>query len=680
MSTLIKLISAVLLLITLFLPTDARAVKRCENIFDAVVSVSVIGDLRDRIEQLPDDGCLVVNLLRGVNGESAIMFTDNYGGGNTALPDIRGIQRVEIISDGSATMYGSDAVGGVINVIDSSQLDIRGTGIRDFRRSGNGGAFVAKDSATLTFTGSWFQGNTTSGFGGVVSVEGSAHLACTDCRFKENSASIGGGAIHWTGSSTGFINRSWFGGNTASSFACDVNLETLGIFRFESSVVFKNSQLSSSCSQGSGDQPLSGMWFHGSTGANPMDWFNSTGNTYLSGSAFTTNEVQWGNATPAGAKPPSTKDLCNDFGTGAFSSLGYNIAEDGSCNLTDDTDLPNTDAMFAEDSDGLLIPQPGSPAIDTGPTDVDFYLGETLATHPCGTRDMRGVARPQDANGDGVFECDRGAIEIQGAGQIVDGHSAAFFNALRDGEGQYVELINDTTAVVYTFTYRPDGSGPAWFIGVGTIVGNAIVIDEVLRPIGTSFGNDFDSREIENTVMGGQNMIFPDCAASAPGGLVTFSGNKDEGYEAVITRAQRLSHITGCGSQTPHPNAGLSGSYFLPSRNGEGIVVQWLPNGDVLVVFFTYDDNDNQMWVIGIGQANGSTVTMDALYASSYTKWGTQFDPAEVTLSPWGTFTLTWTICGGVQFVYNSTVGTFGSATREYIRLSTIRGTSCTDP
>ena len=86
--------------------------------------------------------------------------------------------------------------------------------------------------------------------------------------------------------------------------------------------------------------------------------------------------------------------------------------------------------------------------------------------------------------------------------------------------------------------------------------------------------------------------------------------------------------------------------------------------------------NDNQMWVIGIGQADGNSVTMDALYASSSTQWGSDYDAAEVTLSPWGTFELIWTICNGVQFKYTSTVGTFGSATRELVRLSTLLGTS----
>ena len=130
---------------------------------------------------------------------------------------------------------------------------------------------------------------------------------------------------------------------------------------------------------------------------------------------------------------------------------------------------------------------------------------------PCGYRDLTGLGTPQDGNGDGIFECDTGAIEAQGSGSIEAGHSAAFFNLARNGEGQYVELINENLAVVYTFTHRPDASGSAWFIGVGNIVENSIVIDELLRPIGTSFGDQFDTGSIDNLDLGGQSMVFNDC-------------------------------------------------------------------------------------------------------------------------------------------------------------------------
>jgi hypothetical protein len=453
--------------------------------------------------------------------------------------------------------------------------------------------------------------------------------------------------------------------------------ESDGIYRFDAGFVAEGSQFSGGCTQAGWEMPngaafsyASGI-FYDDEAIHATDWLSSYNSYY--GTRADLPQLM-ADSGPGG----KTEALCEDFGTGAFMSQGYNLAEDNSCGLNQPTDITNTNGQTAVNEHGIYVPQAGSPLIDSGETDALVFPGETLESLPCGYKDLMGLGRPQDANDDGVFECDRGAVEVAGPGALTPGHSAAFFNPLRDGEGQYVEMINADTAVVYTFTHRPNGNGSAWFIGVGDVVGNSIVIDDLLRPAGTSFGSQFDSAEIEIAPAGGQSMVFNDCQAAAPGGSVAFSGDVDLGYEALITRAQRLSNILGCGgSLTPHPNAGLSGSYFLPARDGEGIVVQWLPNGQVLVIFFTYDLNGDQQWVIGIGDSDGFSATMDALYASSNTVWGSDFDPADITLSPWGTFDLTWTGCGGVQFAYNSTVAGYGSATRQYIRLSSLWGANC---
>jgi len=172
-------------------------------------------------------------------------------------------------------------------------------------------------------------------------------------------------------------------------------------------------------------------------------------------------------------------------------------------------------------------------------------------------------------------------------------------------------------------------------------------------------------------------MVFPDCEAAPPGGNIAYTGDEDLGFEGLVTRATRLANIMGCGNLTPDPNAGLSGSFYDPARNGEGVIVEWLSNGDVLVVFFTYDADGNQFWLFGQAAANGKTVTMNVVYPSEFTSWGRGFNPDDVALDTWGTFTLTWTDCNTLTFQYNSSVEGFGSGTRNYVRLSTLAGTSC---
>jgi len=79
-------------------------------------------------------------------------------------------------------------------------------------------------------------------------------------------------------------------------------------------------------------------------------------------------------------------------------SLGYNISDDASCQLTEPTDLQNTDPLLGllQDNGGPTETHallPGSPAIDSGDNGT------------CPAVDQRGVARPQGAG------CDRGAVE-----------------------------------------------------------------------------------------------------------------------------------------------------------------------------------------------------------------------------------------------------------------------------
>ncbi|MGB7451823.1 MAG: NBR1-Ig-like domain-containing protein [Lysobacterales bacterium] len=329
---------------------------------------------------------------------------------------------------------------------------------------------------------------------------------------------------------------------------------------------------------------------------------------------------------------------------------------------------------------------PASFTIADGPNEVAKYGGvfrgrpvlfEFTITAPNQPGVYQAQYRMQSSDGGEVVFGDTLAVQVTvGTGQVEAGHSGPFYNPTRNGEGNYVEILSDTTAVIYTFTYRPDGTGPAWFIGVGDITGDTILINDLLRPKGAKFGPDFDKTAVEYTPVGNMSMSFLDCKSQDNEGSVTYSGKPSLGYEQLLSRAVRLGQITGCGEAVAE-NSGLSGSFYDAVRDGEGIVVEWLNSGQVVVVFFTYDPQGNQFWTLGIGDSSGKSVTIEAIYPSSWTRWGSAFNPDDVVLSPWGTFTLTWTGCDSVTFEYDSVVPGFGAATRNYTRISKFLGTSC---
>ena len=96
-----------------------------------------------------------------------------------------------------------------------------------------------------------------------------------------------------------------------------------------------------------------------------------------------------------------------------LTSGGHNIGTDGTCNLTDPTDLPNTDPMLGplQDNGGPTETHallPGSPAIDAIPTaDCTWDDDGDPETPEVPLRiDQRGASRPQGVG------CDIGAVEV----------------------------------------------------------------------------------------------------------------------------------------------------------------------------------------------------------------------------------------------------------------------------
>ena len=619
------------------------------------------------------------------------IFVEPYMNSDNALPVIT--SRVQFL-DGPATFRRASTATGpfrFVEIGDAGNLTSYHTNFAfsDFAvgQTENGGAFLVHGSGGLRLEFATLEDNSAGGYGGAIYRDGTGPFLLQWCDIHSNSAGASGGAISYNGQIAAdqiepvFLNgaavkasRFWGNQSGLEGSALHINAGSpdpgLDLDLFGNSVTHTQGNVLI-------ENPLGKVRFVANTVVGGNDVINSTGTFDMASNILGGGNAGSNQLRRAGAGHSKPEAACNDFGFDAFNSFGHNIATDASCALDGPGDLPDTDPLIADSSDGdAPTPMPGSPAIDLVPAGVLNIDGETVL--PCSWRDITGLGRPQDGDGDGEFECDAGAVEAPGTGAIQAGHSGAFYNSLRNGEGQYVEVLDGGLALVYTFTFRPDGSGPAWLLGVARVVGNSLVMDDVLRPTGTSFGDGFDTGTVEFSEWGGMSIVFPGCSGSDPAGGIAFSGNPGLGYEALISRAERITNIAGCGGNVvPNANAGLSGSYYAIDRNGEGVIVEWLPDGRVLAIMFTFDLAGNQMWIFGTGTANGKSVTIDALYPTGFTSWGSGFDPGEVTLESWGTFMLTWTDCDHLQFQYASTVNGYGSATRNYQRITHLAGLDC---
>jgi predicted outer membrane repeat protein len=559
--------------------------------------------------------------------------------------------------------------------VSGNALNLNNIATSGFNTSGSG-AVIRQSGGTVTVLNSTFTANQAADKGGAIAVTGGI-IEVQNSIFSGNRAGNLGGGISIDGNLRDTtISNNVFAGNTAGVFGCDLN-----VFGASSTtaMIARNNQLTGSgCNNVRVENPQGGMFW----------LFNAVQvdtNTRALDSTANQN-VLWGDyfvQAPPGQSPGKSvgaKALCADFGSNAFQSLGANIATDATCRLNHASDLITSNTgLLPPDANGIIGVADGAPGIERGPSTLHTYLngsGVSRKLLPCGYRDLRGLGRPQDANLDGVFACDTGAVEKQGGPNIGAPVSGAYFDTSRNGEGTFVENIGNNQAFVAKFTYGVNG-GLAWFVGLGKVVGNSIVVDDMVQTTGGVFGAGFDPNNIARARVGGASFVFPSCAADTQPGQFAFQSAVASGFEDLLNKATRLSFIVPC-TGAPHAQAGRSGSFYSPARDGEGIFVQILPDGRVVVIWYTFDPQGRQFWTLSSeATLSGNTITANMFYPVQTTRFGSNFNASQIQYATWGTLTLTYTSCNAMTVAYNSTVPGFGSGQYNYTRLTGIAGTTC---
>jgi len=111
----------------------------------------------------------------------------------------------------------------------------------------------------------------------------------------------------------------------------------------------------------------------------------------------------------------------------------------------------------------------------------------------------------------------------------------------------------------------------------------------------------------------------------------------------------------------------FSGSWYTPSRSGEGFIVQVLDNGSVVAIWFTFPPEGSaaqQAWIFAQGgMIDGNRVRFDQVFTTRGPRFGAGFDPAARVLQPWGTLELTFSDCNTGEVSYAGPTQ-WGSATR----------------
>lgn len=118
------------------------------------------------------------------------------------------------------------------------------------------------------------------------------------------------------------------------------------------------------------------------------------------------------------------------------------------------------------------------------------------------------------------------------------GITGSWYNPDRDGEGFLVEILSGDQALVTWFTYDTNGE-QMWLLGSGRVTGNRVLIDQVIRTSGATFGPTFNPDAVVRSDWGSIALTFTDCDT----GFADYSGPPGFGEGTIaLVRLTELRH------------------------------------------------------------------------------------------------------------------------------------------
>jgi len=99
----------------------------------------------------------------------------------------------------------------------------------------------------------------------------------------------------------------------------------------------------------------------------------------------------------------------------------------------------------------------------------------------------------------------------------------------------------------------------------------------------------------------------------------------------------------------------------------------------MIAIWFVFSpDGSSQNWIYAQGSydTNSNTITLPAIILSG-AAFPPNFNSNDLTQTPWGTLTFTFTDCNSGMVSWNSSLPGYGSGTLPLTRLTQIEGTSC---
>ena len=255
--------------------------------------------------------------------------------------------------------------------------------------------------------------------------------------------------------------------------------------------------------------------------------------------------------------------------------------------------------------------------------------------------------------------------------------SGSWYDVNRDGEGYILEVLPSNSVLMVWFTYLPNQTEQAWLIGVGTLSQNRIVFKDMQITSGGIFGPTFNSNLVQKDLWGDVSIEFNACDAA------TVNYNSDfSSYANGDHSVTRLTSIDGvnCNStqQSTDPLQAITGSWYDPTHDGEGWLLEYLGNNTVLLYWFTYDNLGNQKWLLSVGNIDANNVmTFSSSTMTNGTFFGDNFVASNINKFEWGSIQMIINDCNSITVSYDSPLSIYNQGMLNAVRLTSIDGIDC---
>jgi len=148
------------------------------------------------------------------------------------------------------------------------------------------------------------------------------------------------------------------------------------------------------------------------------------------------------------------------------------------------------------------------------------------------------------------------------------------------------------------------------------------------------------------------------------------------GTSGSLTHALPLSLTVNAAAPAFSIVPGVTGSWYLPAQSGHGFNIEVLPNNALIAYWYVYDNNGNNLWLVGQGTYAGDTATMDA-FSGSGGMFPPNFDKTKIVRTKWGSLTIQFADCNNATVQWTPIVPGYTAGSMQLVRLTSVQGVAC---